>query len=142
AVLALLGADAGEVEQLCERLRLAPEAPTIKEMARSHRPVWQWRPEGAAWKALAGQIPARMLGQFVQTVVLVLEERPPAREEVWAAALQGKSLRPSGSLRVGLTRSLVWLALSDDALEKLHGRGRGSALAASVVRALLPATWE
>ncbi|MFT3764183.1 MAG: hypothetical protein QM820_01480 [Minicystis sp.] len=145
-VLSLLGADPRDVELLCERLRLAPEAPMHKEEGRVYRPVWTWRAPEDAWMALVGQIPADTLRRFAEVVRLVLGERDLSLdlkpEERFAAALQGKSVRASGPLRDGLVRSLVRLALSDEALAPLHGPERGSSLAMLAVQDLLPAKWE
>jgi energy-coupling factor transporter ATP-binding protein EcfA2 len=145
-VLSLLGAEAPEVELLCEHLRLAPEAPMHKEEGRAYRPVWTWRAPDDAWRVLVGQIPAETLRRFAEVLPLVLGERDPGLdlkpEERFAAALRGKSLRASGPLRDGLVRSLVRLSLSDDALTPLHGQKRGSSLATLAVRALLPPSWE
>lgn len=60
-VLEVLGADANEVELLCERLRIGPDASTLKEQGRSIRPAWRWRSPEDVWRALAGQIPAAAL---------------------------------------------------------------------------------
>jgi hypothetical protein len=144
-VLEVLGADAEEVELLCERLRIGPDAPTLKEQGRSYRPVWRWRSPADAWRALAGQIPAAALRGFAEAVRLVLGERDPqldlAPNQRFAAALHGKTLRASSALREGLVRSLVYLALNDAALAPLHGPQRGSVLAKALVRDLLPPPW-
>jgi hypothetical protein len=145
-VLHLLGADAREVELLCERLRLGPDAPTHKEQGRTYRSVWSWRAPDAAWQALVGQIPADSLRRFSEVIQIVLGERDPsldlAMEERVAAELHGKVLRASGSLREGLARSLVRLALNDEALGMLHGTQRGSTIAVVAVRQLLTPGWE
>jgi hypothetical protein len=144
-VLELLGADGGEVELLCERLRVGADAPTLKEQGRRFRPVWRWRSPHDAWRVLAGQIPAAALRGFEEATRLVLGERDPqldlAADQRFAAALHGKTLRASGALRDGLVRSVVHLALSDDALAPLHGAQRGSLLAKLLVRDLLPPPW-
>lgn len=144
-VLKVLGADPDEVELLCERLRVGPDAPTLKEQGRSFRAVWRWRSEEDAWRTLAGQIPAAVLRGFGEAIRLVLGERDPQLDlkpdQRFAAALHGKVLRASGPLREGLVRSLVRLSLSDEALAPLHGPQQGSVLAAVVVRDLLPPPW-
>jgi energy-coupling factor transporter ATP-binding protein EcfA2 len=144
-VLKVLGADPDEVEMLCERLRVGPDAPTLKEQGRSFRAVWRWRSEEDAWRALAGQIPAAVLRGFGEVVRLVLGERDPKLDlkpdERFAAALHGKVLRASGPLREGLVRTLVRLSLNDEALAPLHGPQQGSVLAKIVVRDLLPPPW-
>jgi hypothetical protein len=145
-VLALLGADPREVELLCDRLRLAPEAPMHREEGRAYRAVWTWSAHADAWKALAAQIPADTLRRFGDVVRLVLSERDPGLDlipdERFAAPLHGKVLRASGPLREGLARSLARLSQSDEALAPLHGPARGSRLAAGAVRDLLPRPWE
>jgi len=135
-VLHLLGADPREVELLCERLRLGPDAPTHKEQGRTYRPVWSWRAPEAAWQALVGQIPADSLRRFEKVIQTVLGERDPSLDP--AANVR----RGSGSLREGMARSLVRLALNDEALDMLHGPQRGSTLALVAVRSLLTPGWE
>lgn len=145
-VLHLLGADPREVELLCERLRLGPDAPTHKEQGRTYRSVWSWRAPDDAWQTLVGQIPADSLRRFEDVIQIVLGERDPsldlAVEERFTAPARGKILRASGSLREGLARSLVRLALNDQALGLLHGPQRGSTIAVVAVRKLLAPGWE
>ncbi len=144
-VLRLLGADPREVELLCEHLRIGPDAPTHKEQARIYRSVWSWRAPDDAWNALVGQIHADTLRRFEAVIQIVLGARDPmldfAAEEGVAPGEQGKTLRASGSLREGLARSLVRLALNDEALAILHRPRRGNDIAVVAVRDLLPLAW-
>ncbi|WP_438035042.1 AAA family ATPase [Sorangium sp. So ce204] len=144
-VLALLGADPREAELLCERLRLAPDAPMHREERRAYRAVWTWSAPPDAWKLLAAQIPADSLRRFGDAVRLVLSERDPGLDltpdERFMAPLHGKVPRASGPLREGMARSLARLSQNDEALAALHGPARGSRLAMSAVRELLPPPW-
>ncbi|MGK3999579.1 AAA family ATPase [Sorangium sp. So ce1024] len=145
AVLEILGASANEVELLCERLRVGPDAPTLKEQGRGSRAVWRWRSLEDPWRALASQIPAASLQGFGDAIRRVLGERDPKfdlePDQRFAAPFHGKTLRASGALREGLVRSLVYLSLSDAVLAPLHGPQRGSLLAKVVVRDVLPPPW-
>ncbi|WP_156041050.1 hypothetical protein [Chondromyces apiculatus] len=144
-VLALLGADPGEVEALCEHLALAPDAPTIKE-GRYGRAVWRWRAEEDVWKFLGGRIPADTLRRFAETIRLVLGEQDPSLElppeERLQAPFLEKIFRASDVLREGMSRALVRLALSDETLATLHGPQCGSHLASYVLQDLLQPAWS
>jgi len=145
-VVRALGAEPRDVEGLCERLRIIPDAATVRDQERWGRAVWTWRAPGDAWKQLAGSIPAETLRCFEETVVKVLGMRDPRLDlhpdERFAASVHGKVLLESGALREGMVRSLVRLALSDTDLAALHGSGRGSRLANMVVRGLLQPDWQ
>jgi energy-coupling factor transporter ATP-binding protein EcfA2 len=144
--LEILGVAPAEAEILCERLRVAPGSPVVREEGRGGRAAWTWRSPEDAWNALVGQIPADTLRRFEEAVRLVLGERDPKLdlppEQRFAAALYGKTLRASSALREGLTKSLARIAWRDDALAPLHGAQRGSLLAKLAVRDLLPPSWS
>jgi energy-coupling factor transporter ATP-binding protein EcfA2 len=144
-VLALLGLESRDAESLCERLRVAPGSPMVREEGRGSRAVWTWRSADDAWKALAGQLPADVLRRFADAVRLVLGERDPRldlpTQQRFAAALYGKTLRASSALREGLASSLARLGHRDAALAPFHGPRRGSSLALLAVRDLLPPEW-
>ncbi|MEP7125269.1 MAG: AAA family ATPase [Byssovorax sp.] len=144
-VIRSLGAEPRDVESLCERLRLIPDAATVRDQERWGRATWRWIAEGDAWKALVGSIPAETLRRFHETVIAVLGKADPRFEleanERFAAAMHGKVLQESAALREGLVRALVRLALGDEDLVALHGPKRGSTAASIVVRRLLEPQW-
>ncbi len=145
-VVRALGAEPRDVEGLCERLRIIPDAATVRDQEHWGHAVWTWRAPGDAWKQLAGSIPAETLRCFEKTVVKVLGMRDPRLDlhpdERFAASAHGKVLFESPALREGMVRSLVRLALSDTDLAALHGSGRGSRLANTVVHGLLQPDWQ
>lgn len=145
-VVRALGAEPRDVEGLCERLRIIPDAATVRDQEHWGHAVWRWRAPGDAWKQLAGSIPAETLRCFEETVVKVLGMRDPRLDlhpdERFAASAHGKVLLESPALREEMVRSLVRLALSDTDLAALHGSGRGSRLADTVVHNLLRPDWQ
>jgi energy-coupling factor transporter ATP-binding protein EcfA2 len=145
-VVRLLGAEPRDVEGLCERLRIIPDAAMERDQEHWGRAVWTWRAPGDAWKHLVGSIPAETLRRFESTASKVLGMRDPRfdlhPDERFAAQVHGKVLLESPALRESMARSLVRLSMSDADLVPLHGARRGSGLAETVVRRLLQAAWQ
>jgi hypothetical protein len=144
-VIRSLGAEPREVESLCERLRLIPDAATVRDQEWG-RATWRWSAEGDAWKALVGSIPAETLRRFQETAITVLSKTDPRFEldpdERFTAELQGQVLQQSTALREGLVRALVRLSLHDEELAALHGPKHGSTVALIAVRRLLEPGWK
>ncbi len=143
-VIRALGAEPRDVESLCERLRIIPDAATVRDQERWARDVEVER-QGDAWKALVGSIPAETLRRFQNTATAVLGKVDPRFEldpdERFAAELHGKVLQESPALREGLVRALVRLSLHDEDSAVLHGSRGGSTVASTVVRRLLEPGW-
>lgn len=146
SVLQRLGANPEDVEFVCNELSRRPEQPIIRDTEKWGGGVWRWSAPVDAWHALASGLTDSQIQTFRSVVLEVLGETDPRYElskaERWYAAVHGKLPKCSESLREGLARSIVHLALNDSELAKVFGAPRGSALAAALVDRLLTPEWK
>ncbi len=101
---------------------------------------WKVVSRGEAWTALGPRITDEDLKNFRKMALRILEEKDPQFElpkgERYAAAIHGKSLSHSRSIREGVAESLVLLGARCNALASTsHGHAEGTAKL--VVRQLL-----
>jgi hypothetical protein len=144
AVGSLTAATAVEIENSCVQLSRCADPP-LRLHREWHGPAsWRWSSPKDVWTALCPYLTDAALEQFRATAVDVLAEENPIfslpHEARFLAPIHGKVLTHSPMLRLGLTRSLVRLSLSDESLGGLN-RHRGSTLARSVVQTLLRPAW-
>jgi hypothetical protein len=130
-VLAWLGGDPAAVEQLCGELEKKGAMRRVQEHWRPD--VWEWVSPEVAWKDLADGLTETHRLRFRDVVFEVLGAVDPTyelpKEQRFAAAMYGKTLRHSGALREGLALSMVMAAL--------NGGEWGAPLAGGLVYRLL-----
>ncbi len=132
-------AGSGDVGQMCNFLAKAPECPLKFDPEDwGGRPIFAWASRSDAWTLLAPLLSySPQLDQFFLLARQVLEADNPSfeldKEERYAAAIYGKTLRHSEYLREGLCGAL--LRLANAAADRDSSRARG------LVRDLLEPTW-
>lgn len=140
SVIERLGADPDELDRTCTRLTAVDGAPIVRRGS-----GYRWAAPEAAWQQLAGLLSTRTLQSFAELAIAVLgEDDPrfdkPANERFFASVF-GDALAHSAALRAGMTRSLLHLSRSDDALRSL-GTSLGSQTAERVVHSILVPHWK
>jgi hypothetical protein len=131
----LLGKSYGEWAEAARAETLRADTPLIQR-----NELWKVISRGEAWAALGPRINDQDLKNFEQMALRILGEKDPQFElpkgERYAAAIHGKSLLHSRSIREGVAESLALLGSRGTALTSTsHGHAEGTVRI--VVRKLL-----
>ncbi|MEO5954138.1 MAG: hypothetical protein ABIR36_00375 [Nitrospiraceae bacterium] len=122
----LLGKSYGEWAEAARAETLRADTPLIQR-----NELWRVISRGEAWAALGPRINDQDLKNFEQMALLILGEKDPQFElpkgERYAAAIHGKSLLHSRSIREGVAESLALLGSRGNALTSTsHGHAAGT----------------